>query len=82
MLEVAMEYFNLVQNDRLFVYIRDGIQFLRQSVEKNVKYDVVMFDVDNKLISTGLSCPPAQFLEAQVLNDVKQLLTDQGYYYL
>jgi hypothetical protein len=36
MLEVATEYFDLVQDERLDVYIRDGIQFIQQAAEKGL----------------------------------------------
>jgi len=36
MLEVATEYFDLVQDERLDVYIRDGIQFIEQTAEKGL----------------------------------------------
>lgn len=34
MLEVATEHFDLVQDERLDVYIRDGVQFIQQAAEK------------------------------------------------
>jgi hypothetical protein len=37
MLEVATEYFNLVQDERLDVYIRDGVQFIQQAAEKGLR---------------------------------------------
>jgi len=36
MLEVATGYFDLVQDERLDVYIRDGIQFIEQAAEKGL----------------------------------------------
>jgi predicted membrane-bound spermidine synthase len=36
MLEVATEYFDLVQDERLDVYIRDGAQFIEQAAEKGL----------------------------------------------
>lgn len=36
MLEVATNYFDLVQDERLDVYIRDGAQFIQQAAEKGV----------------------------------------------
>ena len=34
MLEVATDYFDLVQDEKLDVYIRDGTQFIHQAAEK------------------------------------------------
>lgn len=42
------------------------------------KYGAVMFDMDSKDGSVGLSCPPRQFLEDHVLDEVKKILTDDG----
>jgi len=36
MLEVATQYFELVQDERLDVYIRDGIEFIGQAAEKGL----------------------------------------------
>ena len=36
MLQVATEYFDLVQDERLDVYIRDGTQFIEQAAEKGL----------------------------------------------
>jgi predicted membrane-bound spermidine synthase len=36
MLQVATEYFNLVQDERLDVYIRDGVHFIQQAAEKGL----------------------------------------------
>lgn len=41
-------------------------------------FDVVMFDVDNKDSSVGMSCPPAAFVETAVLQKVFNLLTPRG----
>nr|CAD7207496.1 unnamed protein product [Timema douglasi] len=77
-LEVATEYFNLVQDERLEVYIRDGLHFIKQAAEKGSTFEAVLFDVDNKSPSSALSCPPAQFLEEDLLRQVKTLIGDQG----
>nr|CAD7409038.1 unnamed protein product [Timema cristinae] len=82
-LEVATEYFNLVQDERLEVYIRDGLHFIKQAAEKvfyvsGTTFEAVLFDVDNKSPSSAISCPPAQFLEEDLLRQVKTLIGDQG----
>jgi spermidine synthase len=44
MLEVATEYFDLVQNERLAVYIRDGAQFIQQAAEKGECFQYIFKD--------------------------------------
>lgn len=41
-------------------------------------FDVVMFDVDNKDSTVGMSCPPAAFVETPILKKVCSLLTPRG----
>lgn len=41
-------------------------------------FDVIMFDVDNKDSTLGMSCPPAAFVEAPILQKVCSLLTPRG----
>lgn len=41
-------------------------------------FDVIMFDVDNKDSTVGMSCPPAAFVETVFLQKVSSLLTPRG----
>lgn len=41
-------------------------------------FDAIMFDVDNKDSSFGMSCPPAAFVETPILQKVFNLLTTRG----
>lgn len=41
-------------------------------------FDAVMFDVDNKDNTVGMSCPPASFVEVSLLQKVRSLLTPRG----
>lgn len=41
-------------------------------------YDVIMFDVDCKDPTLGMSCPPPAFVEAAFLEKVRNLLTARG----
>lgn len=42
------------------------------------KYDAVLFDVDSKDPTLGMSCPPKEFLESDALNTVAKLIGKQG----
>jgi hypothetical protein len=41
-------------------------------------FHAVLFDVDSKTPGTGMSCPPPQFLEPSLLQDVKKCVGDKG----
>ncbi|XP_069674155.1 eEF1A lysine and N-terminal methyltransferase homolog isoform X1 [Periplaneta americana] len=82
MLEVATEYFDLVQDERLDVYIRDGAQFIQQAAEKGTQFHAILFDVDSKTPGAGMSCPPPQFLEPLLLEDIKKCIGHKGVFIL
>lgn len=78
MLSVATDYFGLTQDSRLKVVIDDGIEFLKKAVKMGQSYKAVLFDVDSKDPSVGMSCPPVQFLSQEVLDAVKACIKDNG----
>ncbi len=41
-------------------------------------FDAIMFDVDSKDSTVGMSCPPAAFIETVFLQKVSRLLTPRG----
>lgn len=41
-------------------------------------FKAILFDVDSKNPSVGMSCPPVQFLEQDVLDTVKLCIGDNG----
>lgn len=43
-------------------------------------FKAVLFDVDSKDSSVGMSCPPVQFLEQDTLDTVKSCIRDNGKY--
>ncbi|XP_075991891.1 eEF1A lysine and N-terminal methyltransferase homolog [Anticarsia gemmatalis] len=82
MLEIARDHFELQTDEHLEVQIKDGLDFLKDEVKKGNKYSCVMFDMDSKDRSVGLSCPPRQFLENHVLDDVSNVLAENGHFIL
>lgn len=78
MLTVATEYFGLVQDNRLKVVIDDGIEFLKKTVKTGKSFKAVLFDVDSKDATVGMSCPPVQFLSQEVLDAVKSCIKENG----
>ncbi|KAM3959142.1 eEF1A lysine and N-terminal methyltransferase homolog isoform 1-T1 [Aphomia sociella] len=82
MLDVARKHFDLTIDENLEVQIKDGLDFLTDEVVAGNKYEAVLFDMDSKDRTLGLSCPPKQFLDQQVLQNVKSILTDNGNFIL
>jgi spermidine synthase len=82
MLKVATEYFNLVLDNRMKVEIADGIQFIKDAAASGKKYKAILFDVDSKDTTVGMSCPPKQFLEVSMLKAVAACLAENGLFIL
>lgn len=81
MLQVATEWFGLQLDERLKVFVDDGIKFIEEKSKESLeegKYDIIMFDVDNKDTSAGISCPPEAFVKPDFLLKVKSILDASG----
>ena len=81
-LKVATDYFGLVQDEKLRVEIADGIEFIRDAAIKNKKFDAILFDVDSKDVSVGMSCPPKAFVDYSFLETVQSCLSSEGFFIL
>lgn len=46
--------------------------------ESTPSYDVIIFDVDSKDTSVGMSCPPQAFVDRAFLKQVHSLLSPSG----
>lgn len=82
--KVAKEYFGLVEDQkRLEVVIEDGLKYLKEkSAEDKLRFQSILFDVDSKDQSLGISCPPTAFLDVETLEAVKTLLAFDGVFIL
>lgn len=76
--EVATQYFGLEPSPMIDIHITDGIEFILKEAKRGARYDMVLFDVDNKDTSLGLSCPPRRFLEDDILEAVLQLIGEES----
>ncbi|KAJ7986566.1 hypothetical protein DPEC_G00341200 [Dallia pectoralis] len=82
-LEVALGWFGFTLDDRLTVTLGDGLGHINNlEREGGHQYDVIMFDVDSKDSSLGMSCPPTAFVETDFLKRVGNLLTPRGVFML
>ncbi|EAT46630.1 AAEL002186-PA [Aedes aegypti] len=79
---VATNYFGLTLDERLKVEIKDGIDYLRDCAEQNQHFKAILFDVDSKDPTLGMSCPPQSFLDQRVLENTKKLLGTCGIFIL
>ena len=82
MLKLAIDYFGLILDNRMKVEIADGIQVIKDSASNDKKYKAILFDIDNKDTTVGMSCPPKQFLEISVIKSVAKCLTSDGLFIL
>ncbi|XP_007446827.1 PREDICTED: methyltransferase-like protein 13 isoform X2 [Lipotes vexillifer] len=84
MLQVATQWFGFSQSDRMKVYIADGLDYITSLAEEEARrhYDVIMFDVDSKDPTLGMSCPPPAFVAQPFLQKVKSILTPEGVFIL
>lgn len=78
MVDVAKKWFDLneqLKGDRfkIRIIVEDGLVYLNDFKPDN-HYNIIIFDIDNKSESQGLSCPPQEFLEQKTLDNVKRLL--------
>ncbi|KAK2586784.1 hypothetical protein KPH14_011810 [Odynerus spinipes] len=81
-LKVATEYFGLTLDNRMEVKIADGIEFIKDAASKGKKYSAILFDVDSKDTTVGMSCPPKQFLDIDLLKRIASCLTENGLFIL
>ncbi|XP_037038786.1 eEF1A lysine and N-terminal methyltransferase homolog [Bradysia coprophila] len=82
MLQVATNYFGLVVDDRMDVVIEDGLKFLTKAADNGQSYKAILFDVDSKDTSLGMSCPPRVFLDKSVMDNVKKCIGEKGIFIL
>ncbi|NXJ10949.1 MET13 protein, partial [Odontophorus gujanensis] len=83
MLEVATRWFGFSQGDRMQVHVADGLDHIAKlAAEAPAQYDTIMFDVDSKDLTVGMSCPPPAFVEKPFLEKVKTILKPKGVFVL
>ncbi|KAF7668517.1 hypothetical protein LDENG_00009010 [Lucifuga dentata] len=82
-LEAAKEWFGFRPDDRLIVTLGDGLERISALEKEGGRlFDAIIFDVDSKDTTVGMSCPPAAFVETSFLQKVSRLLTPRGVFML
>lgn len=51
---------------------------INRFINSGQSYKAVLFDVDSKDATVGMSCPPVQFLKQDVLDTVKTCIGENG----
>lgn len=77
--KVAKEHFGLKDDKNLEIFVGDGLEFLKNS---KTQFQSILFDVDSKDSSQGMSCPPKDFITSEILSKVKSLLPNDGIFIL
>lgn len=84
--ELAEKYFGFSMDEQLKVHLGDGIKFIEDSVAANQSvngstrnaFKILILDVDSSDLSSGLSCPPENFVEDPFLLIAKEFLLEGG----
>lgn len=82
MLKIAKDWFGLQLDEKLSVEINDGIKFLEKCLKEEKKFNAILFDIDSKDTTIGISCPPKEFLSSSVLSTVISCLENSGLFIL
>ncbi|CAA6659906.1 unnamed protein product [Spirodela intermedia] len=93
-LDVARTYFDFTEDDNLKVRITDGIQYIQRSPppgsssaaariknpnsSEEGEMRILVIDADASDVSSGLTCPPAEFLEESLLSSAREFVGDRG----
>ncbi|KAL6571303.1 hypothetical protein OROHE_002946 [Orobanche hederae] len=83
-LEVAKEYFDFKEDERLKVHITDEVKFVKEKSDSDAegtcssKTDILIVDVGSPNSMSGWTSPPAVFLKESFFLDVKNSLSEQG----
>ena len=88
---VATDHFGFSENERLKVITCDGLKYIKELSKETIEankslsdkmYDIIMFDVDSKDSTIGMSCPPKPFVEPDFLRCVSNCLKEKGIFVL
>ncbi|GJN04003.1 hypothetical protein PR202_ga21509 [Eleusine coracana subsp. coracana] len=80
-LDVARNYFGLVEDELLHIRVGDAIQIIQDSVRQegpDMKFSAVMVDLDSSNAMCGVSAPPLEMIHGSVLLAARTILHHQG----
>lgn len=63
-------------------YFYTGCLVLIQNIILETKFDAILFDVDSKDTTIGMSCPPKEFVSEAILQKIVKMLAKNGLFVL
>ncbi|KAL1423653.1 hypothetical protein MTO96_021027 [Rhipicephalus appendiculatus] len=60
------------------ICVEDGLKAFERFSKEGKTFDLVFLDVDNKDLSEGLTCPPAEFLSEKTLKELAAITECTG----
>ncbi|EYC44408.1 hypothetical protein Y032_0462g1895 [Ancylostoma ceylanicum] len=80
MINLAKRWYDLQIDDHQRVVHADGVTFLKEQMEKGVKYDAVLLDAcySRPELAKTFICPVEVFLEKQVIRSIVQVVGKRG----
>ncbi|EDO48242.1 predicted protein [Nematostella vectensis] len=81
---VAKTQFGCIEDKRLAIHVKDGLKFIEEAHIKvpRPQYHAIMFDIDSKDVTVGMSAPSKDFVTPALLTRVKELLHNEGVFVL
>ena len=81
-LDIASQQFDFRTDSRMVVDIKDGLEFFKTPPPAQEKFGIIMLDVDSKDVTSGMSCPPQEFVSIENLQRINQCLEPNGLFVL
>ncbi|XP_055353707.1 eEF1A lysine and N-terminal methyltransferase-like isoform X2 [Paramacrobiotus metropolitanus] len=78
MVQIAIEFFGLIIDERCGAHVGDGIPYLKEAAQRDDRYDAIIIDADTKDSRLPLRCPPAAFLNQEMLRTMRGLVNPDG----
>ncbi|XP_037518194.1 eEF1A lysine and N-terminal methyltransferase [Rhipicephalus sanguineus] len=75
--DVARKWY-LPQDCPMEICVEDGLKAFERLSKEGKTFDLVFLDVDNKDLSEGLTCPPAEFLAEKTLKELAAITKCTG----
>ncbi|CAD5229005.1 unnamed protein product [Bursaphelenchus okinawaensis] len=74
--DLAKRWFGVIEDETRRTIVQDGVVAIKEAAERDLKYDVVVIDACDE--DDTLPCPAKPFLDVQLLNNVKKILSLRG----
>eukprot|EP00118_Oscarella_pearsei_P016535 m.158478 g.158478 ORF g.158478 m.158478 type:complete len:692 (+) comp38743_c0_seq11:626-2701(+) len=75
---IAKTWFGFQESKNVDVIVADGLEYISQAEKVSRQFDVIMFDIDSKDLTKGLTAPPQSFIQIEILQKVDAILKAKG----